>query len=200
MLAVLLSSFLPDCCLARFPACFACLLAYLLAVLLAVDAVQRGRVCMYDTTSSPCLLPGLLASLLACLLCSLTFLLVCCLRMISCRLACLSACFLARVPTCLPAFFAWLQLTLYNAAGDKVAKMENLESGGLTEDFEEFYFNEAVMGSKIRIDLRGTTAGLWNGIAEVRLPVKSHTSQSSSKSAFHSSAFWKLFEKTAHVG
>lgn len=62
---------------------------------------------------------------------------------------------------------ACLQLTLYNKAGDKVAALESLESGGLTEDFEVFYFTEPAMGCKIRIDLQGTTAGLWNAITEV---------------------------------
>ena len=83
----------------------------------------------------------------------------------------LSAYFLARVPVCLLVCmlcFARLQLTLYNKAGDEVAKLESLESGGQTDDFEEFEFDEAVKGSKIRINVRGTTAGLWNGITEVR--------------------------------
>ena len=61
----------------------------------------------------------------------------------------------------------FFQRTLYNKAGDEVAKLESLESGGQTEDFEEFEFDEAVKGSKTCIDVRGTTAGLWNGIAEV---------------------------------
>eukprot|EP00904_Undaria_pinnatifida_P003700 jgi/Undpi1/13330/HiC_scaffold_8.g02989.m1 len=62
---------------------------------------------------------------------------------------------------------AYFDLTLYNKAGDKVAALESLESGGLTEDFEVFYFTEPAMGCKIRIDLQGTTAGLWNAITEV---------------------------------
>lgn len=59
-----------------------------------------------------------------------------------------------------------LQLTLYNAAGDVVASLKNLESGGLTEDFEIFYFDKPTKGSKVRISLRGTTAGKWNTITE----------------------------------
>lgn len=47
-----------------------------------------------------------------------------------------------------------------------VAKVENLESGGLSQDFEIFKFDKVAQGSKIRINVRGTTAGAWNAISE----------------------------------
>lgn len=60
-----------------------------------------------------------------------------------------------------------LQMTLFDSDDNVVAKRENIESGGLTKDFETFYFDEPAQGSKIRLDVKGTTAGKWNGIAEV---------------------------------
>lgn len=58
-------------------------------------------------------------------------------------------------------------MTLFDSDGNVVAKREDLESGGQTQDFETFYFDEPVQGSRIRLDVKGTTAGKWNGIAEV---------------------------------
>lgn len=58
-------------------------------------------------------------------------------------------------------------MTLFDADDNVVAKLEDLESGGLTQDYETFYFDEPVQGSKIRLDVKGTTAGKWNGIVEV---------------------------------
>eukprot|EP00903_Cladosiphon_okamuranus_P015353 g14179.t1 len=62
---------------------------------------------------------------------------------------------------------AFFDMTLFDSDDNVVAKREDLESGGLTKDFETFYFDEPKQGSKIRIDVKGTTAGKWNGIAEI---------------------------------
>lgn len=59
-------------------------------------------------------------------------------------------------------------MTLMNSAGEVVATVEGLESSGLTNDFEEFFFDEPMEGSSVMIALRGTTASLWNTIREVR--------------------------------
>lgn len=59
------------------------------------------------------------------------------------------------------------QLALANEAGDVVAEMDNLESSGLTEDFENFYFDEPVEGSKLLVSVKGTTAGSWNSVTEI---------------------------------
>lgn len=58
-------------------------------------------------------------------------------------------------------------MTLFDSDNNVMAKLEGLESGGLTQDFETFYFDEPVQGSRVRLDVKGTTAGKWNGIAEV---------------------------------
>lgn len=60
-----------------------------------------------------------------------------------------------------------LQMTLFDSDGDVVAKREGLESGGQTLDYETFYFDEPAQGSRIRLDVKGTTAGKGNHIAEV---------------------------------
>lgn len=59
-------------------------------------------------------------------------------------------------------------MTLFDRDGNVVSVVENIESGGLTQDFELFYFDEPMPGSRIRLDVMGTTAGKWNAIAEVR--------------------------------
>lgn len=63
-----------------------------------------------------------------------------------------------------------MQMTLFDRHDNVVSVVENIESGGLTQDFELFYFDEPVSGSRVRLDVRGTTAGNWNAIAEVRRP------------------------------
>lgn len=68
-------------------------------------------------------------------------------------------------PSCL------LQMTLFDRDDNVVAELQNLESGGLTQDFEIFYFDHPAKGSKIRLDLKGTTAGKWNGIVEASKPL-----------------------------
>lgn len=60
-------------------------------------------------------------------------------------------------------------MTLFDSDGEVVAKVEDLESGGRTQDFETFYFEKPMQGSKIRLDVKGTTAGKWNGIVEVNV-------------------------------
>lgn len=53
-----------------------------------------------------------------------------------------------------------------NEAGNVVQKLENVESSGLTKEFEVFYFDEPMEGSVIIINLRGTTASAWNAVNE----------------------------------
>lgn len=48
----------------------------------------------------------------------------------------------------------------------------NVESSGLTEEFEEFYFEEPAEGSSVRITLKGTTANSKNMIREVSWHLK----------------------------
>lgn len=62
------------------------------------------------------------------------------------------------------------QITLFDKHDNVMAHLEDLESGGRTQDFEIFYFNEPVQGSRIRLDLKGTTAGKWNGVVEASRP------------------------------
>ncbi len=59
-------------------------------------------------------------------------------------------------------------MILYDSEGNVVAKKKDLESGGMTQDFESFDFDEPVQGSRVRLKVKGTTAGKWNNIAEVR--------------------------------
>ncbi|CAN0051618.1 unnamed protein product [Scytosiphon promiscuus] len=59
---------------------------------------------------------------------------------------------------------AFFDMTLFDKDDNVVAKLEDLESGGQTQDFEIFYFDEPAQGSRVRLDLKGTTAGKWNGI------------------------------------
>lgn len=61
-----------------------------------------------------------------------------------------------------------IKMTLFDRNGKAVSKIKNIESGGQTQDFETFYFDEPVAGSRIRLDVKGTTAGQWNAVAEVR--------------------------------
>lgn len=58
-------------------------------------------------------------------------------------------------------------MTLYDKDDNVVSKREDVESGGQTQDFEMFYFDEPMEGSRVRLDVKGTTAGKWNAIAEV---------------------------------
>lgn len=58
-------------------------------------------------------------------------------------------------------------MLLFDQEGTVVAKKQNLESGGMTEDFENFALDEPVQASRLRLRVKGTTAGQWNAIAEV---------------------------------
>lgn len=58
-------------------------------------------------------------------------------------------------------------MTLYDKYDNVVAKRQDVESGGQTQDYETFYFDEPAEGSKVRLDFKGTTAGKWNGVVEV---------------------------------
>lgn len=58
-------------------------------------------------------------------------------------------------------------MTLYDKYDNVVAKKKDLESGGQTQDYETFSFEEHAEGSKVRLDFKGTTAGIWNAVAEV---------------------------------
>lgn len=54
-----------------------------------------------------------------------------------------------------------------NEAGDVVSTVLDIESSGLTDEFEEFYFEEPIEGSSVRITLKGNTANAKNTIREV---------------------------------
>eukprot|EP00752_Nemacystus_decipiens_P017488 g15679.t1 len=62
---------------------------------------------------------------------------------------------------------AFFDMTLFDSDDNVVAKREGLESGGLTQDYETFYFDEPAQGSRIRLDVKGTTADKVNAIVEV---------------------------------
>ncbi|CBJ30709.1 thaumatin-domain containing protein [Ectocarpus siliculosus] len=64
---------------------------------------------------------------------------------------------------------AFFDMTLYDKYDNVVAKRKDIESGGQTQDYETFYFEEHAEGSKVRLDFKGTTAGIWNAVAEVSI-------------------------------